>query len=154
MIKYMDKLWRRALHFGHYILDYQDGDRAPTMQRDDNDQFEILSRFLPAGVFFTDTQGHCSYVNKAWLDMSGLTEVEALASGWASAIHPDDRDAVFDDWTSTVQERELFDLEFRFQKPNGATVWLHTLSCPYRDKNGNILGYVGACFNISKRKGL
>lgn len=154
MIKYMDKLWRRALHFGHYILDYQDGDRAPTMQRDDNDQFEILSRFLPAGIFFTDTQGHCSYVNKAWLDMSGLTEVEALASGWASAIHPEDRDAVFDDWTSTVKERELFDLEFRFQKPNGSTVWLHTLSCPYRDKNGNILGYVGACFNISKRKGL
>ena len=83
----------------------------------DQNLSDILSRFLPTGIFFTDTKGRCTYVNEAWLEMSGLTNAQAQDFGWSEAIHPEDRQQVIQEWNSAVECEQSFDLEFRFQKP-------------------------------------
>lgn len=114
----------------------------------------ILSQYLPSGTFFTDTTGQCTYVNDSWLRMTGLSIEEALGSGWVAGIHPEDRNYVIQEWRSAVDDGQMFDLEFRFKRPDSSTLWIHAQSCPYRVRNGKVLGYIGSCFDISKRKEL
>lgn len=115
---------------------------------------DILSRFLPTGIFFTDTKGRCTYVNEAWLEMSGLTNAQAQDFGWSDALHPEDQQRVIQEWNSAVECEQSFDLEFRFQKPNNSVIWIHAQSCPYFDARGRAIGYIGSCFDISARKQL
>ncbi|MEP2988207.1 MAG: EAL domain-containing protein [Parasphingorhabdus sp.] len=121
---------------------------------DEQNLSDILSRFLPTGVFFTDVRGQCTYVNETWLGMSGLTVGQALGFGWSAAIHPEDQDRVMREWNSAIERKQSFDLEFRFQKPSKSVNWIHAQSCPYFDKRGQVVGYIGSCFDISKRKEL
>lgn len=122
--------------------------------QDDRNLSDILSQFLPSGIFFTDTGGKCTYVNESWLGMTGMTTVQALGFGWKTAIHPEDRNRVIQEWNSAVERKQSFDLEFRFQRPDKTIIWVHAQSCAYLDRDERVLGYIGSCFDISKRKEL
>ena len=114
--------------------------------------FETLASLSPAGIFRTDSSGNCTYVNDAWLKLSGLVEAEAFGSGWASAIHPDDRDRLFGDWIGAVEQRIGLRSEFRFQHCDGRTCWVEVISEPEIDEHGSLVGYIGVNIDITQRK--
>ena len=72
--------------------------------RDSEERFRSLSESAPIGVYYADPEGYCLYTNQRWRDITGLTFAEALGDGWAQAIHPEDREAVFNDWNRSVEE--------------------------------------------------
>ncbi len=78
----------------------------------------------PIGLFETDAHGDCVFVNERWCAFAGLTPDEALGSGWARAIHPDDRDRVASAWAEAVAEGRDTEMEFRAQRPDGSVTWL------------------------------
>ena len=43
---------------------------------------------LPVGLFLTDEDGRCLYVNQPWCELSGLTWAQARDRGWDEAVHP------------------------------------------------------------------
>jgi diguanylate cyclase (GGDEF)-like protein/PAS domain S-box-containing protein len=103
----------------------------------------------PVGVFQTDAAGECLMVNERWCEYAGLTASDARGSGWLLAIHPDDRDRVRAEWQAAVAERRDFNLEYRFQRPDGETTWLAGSSTAMIAPDGELLGYVGTVTNIS-----
>ena len=125
------------------------GDRHENSHR-----FELLSQFFPTGIFVSDANGKCTYVNDSWLEMSGLTRAQALDFGWIDAIYLEDRSSVLREWNSAAELEQLFELEFRFQKPSKAITWIHAKGRPYRDQSGKVTGYVSSCFDISEQKSL
>jgi len=154
MMKSINSLSRRLFHIISRKANLERRFFASNSYRDGREFSDILSQFLPTGVFFTDTMGQCTYVNNSWLEMSGLTIAQAMESGWLAAVHSEDRDVVVKEWHSVVEQGRPFDLEFRFQKPSNDVIWVHSQSRPYFDENGDFLGYIGSCFDISKRKKL
>ncbi len=117
-------------------------------------RFETLADISPAGIFLTDCSGGCTYVNQSWMALTGLNNAEAMGQGWTDAIHPDDRAVVWESWDDAVKQEQVFDLDFRFQKPDGESVWISALSSLYRDEYGELVGFVGLCFDISEKKAL
>lgn len=117
-------------------------------------RFKSLADISPAGIFLTDCAGNCTYVNPSWMKLTGLSALEAKDQGWTNAIHPDDRNLVWETWDEAVTKQAVFSLDFRFQKPNGDSVWTSALSSLYRDEQGNPQGYIGLSFDISKQKSL
>ncbi len=103
----------------------------------------------PVGIFQTDADGACRFVNDRWCEYAGMERVDALGAGWTGAIHPDDRDRVMAEWTAARVEGRDFELEYRFQRPDGATTWLAGSATALRNRTGGIDGYVGTVTNIT-----
>jgi diguanylate cyclase (GGDEF)-like protein/PAS domain S-box-containing protein len=104
---------------------------------------------VPAGIFETDAEGQCRFVNRRWQAYAGLSAKAALGSGWAEAIHPADRDRVFAEWEAAVAERREFGLEYRFLRPDGTIMWAAGHASPILATSGRLTGYIGTVTDVS-----
>ncbi len=120
--------------------------------RESQKLFQVLATVSPVGIFRTNAEGHCTYVNQRWCEMAGLTPEEAQGEGWAQAIHPDDRERVSEEWYQAAKEGLWFRTECRFQRPDGVVTWVFTQALAEKTKDGEIIGYVGTITDITERK--
>jgi PAS domain S-box-containing protein len=114
--------------------------------------FETLANLSPAGIFRTDTAGEVTYVNAAWLRLSGLTRAQALGPGWAAALPENDRIRVQTDWAAAVKRGESYKSEFRFMRGDGTMSWVAVVSAPDLDQDGRIIGHIGVNIDITVAK--
>lgn len=77
--------------------------RAAEALRASEQRFRTLTQQLPVGVFMTDIQGECHYVNDRWRQWVGLTADQTAGSLWLQTVHPDDREPVMQAWRQTVE---------------------------------------------------
>ena len=56
--------------------------------RESEEQFRLLTSTSPVGIFVTDPNGDCEYVNEAYEEMSGLSLAQSMGKGWLEAVHP------------------------------------------------------------------
>lgn len=104
---------------------------------------------VPAGIFETDADGRCRFVNRRWETYAGLSAERALGHGWVEAVHPADRETVVAEWQSAVLAGREFALEFRFLRPDGTTKWAAGNASPIRDGDGPVTGYIGIVTDVS-----
>ncbi len=114
--------------------------------------FKALARHAPAGIFQTDADGNCVFVNERWCAMAGLSPEEARGQGWSGALHPDDRDRVFREWYDAAKAGGEFASEYRFQTPQGRVTWLSGRATALGDDAGRISGYIGTVIDITEQK--
>jgi len=112
--------------------------------------FRLLATVAPVGIFHTDRDGHCVYVNERWKSLTGLSTEQALNEGWAEALHPDDREKVFNFWMECVRGKKPYRQEVRLLHQDGRTIWVLAQALPEIDGQGNILGYVGTITDITE----
>ncbi len=127
--------------------------RTETALREIEQRFISLAAAAPVGIFRTDTEGKCLYVNERWCQMAGLTPAEAAGFGWINAIHPRDRELVSAEWDKSVQARRTFHLEYRFFNDLKQQItWVFGQSVAERNESGEIIGYVGTITDITDRR--
>lgn len=114
--------------------------------------YEGLVAASPVGVFRTDPDGRCVYVNPMWCTIAGLTPERALGDGWIHGLHPDDRPAVFAEWQRASAERRPFRLEYRFCPAPQRQIWVLGQSAPLHDPSGAVIGHIGTITDITPRK--
>ncbi len=61
---------------------------ADTALQESEVRFRQLTALSPGGVYQTDPNGDCVYVNDAWLRMAGMSFEQAMGKGWINAVHP------------------------------------------------------------------
>jgi PAS domain S-box-containing protein len=115
-------------------------------------RYASLATAAPVGIFRTDAEGNCLYVNDRWMQIAGLSIDEALGTGWLSGLHPDDRQMIQAEWYRAAQEHRLFCLEYRFQRADGGISWVYGQAAAELDGNGAVAGYVGTITDITDRK--
>ncbi|TPQ25431.1 EAL domain-containing protein [Methylomonas koyamae] len=114
--------------------------------------FHTLSKIAPVGIFRTDRDGSCDYVNQRWCEISGLSHHQAHGDGWAAAIFIDDLERVKAEWAACIAAAKPFTLQYRFQHLDGQIRWVIGRAEPELDETGNLLGYVGTITDISEIK--
>lgn len=124
---------------------------ASSALRTSQQRYATLTEVSPVGIFHTDVQGHCLYVNQRWCEISGLSFAESEGMGWLQAIHPQDRDRILQAWFFSTENNTPFHCEYRFQRPDGFTTWVVGQAAATRS-NGQITGFVGTITDISDRK--
>ena len=127
-------------------------EEIPTPAGVGKSRYGALAGIVPVGIFQTDLEGGCVFVNQRWCDAAGLTPEQAMGSGWATALHPDDRDRVFSEWSQAAAARQNFFTTCRFRQQQGKTVWIQVEAVVDRDEQGNPVGYVGTVTDISSQK--
>jgi PAS domain S-box-containing protein len=134
--------------------DISERKRIETALQQSEARYLALLTSAPVGIFQTDRAGNCLFVNQQWMQLTGLSMTAAAGKGWASALHPEDRAHVFDEWASAVQFQREFALEYRFLTPQGQVNWVYGNAIALHDEAGNITGYLGTVNDITDRKQL
>ncbi len=164
-------LSRRDDHMAHYqtriapIWNGETVDRAVVIATDvterkqaeealilSEQRFSSLTVVAPVGIFRTDTEGNCLYVNERWCEIAGMTPEAAQGSGWIKGLHPQDRSFVMEQWAYAAQNQLPFRLEYRFQRPDKKAAWVFGQAVMESNAAGHITGYVGSITDISDRK--
>jgi PAS domain S-box-containing protein len=120
--------------------------------RASEEKLRALTELAPVGIFETDARGDCTFANRAWREMAGLSAAEAAGRGWVKGLHPDDRARVAEEWYETVRDQGSWKGEFRFLAPSGTVTWVESAALPLRDRRGDATGFIGTNVDITKRK--
>ena len=114
-------------------------------------KYKMLATVAPVGLFYTDLEGKCLYVNQKWREITGLSSDEALGDGWIKAIHEEDKNMVSSEWNKIAENESEFMLEYRF-KNNDKINWVLGQALANEDEDGKINGFVGTITDITDRK--
>ena len=66
--------------------------------RHTKDPFREMVDMMPALAWSSRPDGAAEFINRAWLEYTGLTSGEALNGGWTNALHPEDVNRVAAYW--------------------------------------------------------
>ncbi len=126
--------------------------RAVETLRESERRFRTLTSLAPVGIFLTDAEGDCLFVNERCSEMLGMTPEEAAGRGWVRALHPDDRERIVTEWNAAAQTGGDFASEYRFQTAQGKVTSVHGSAVALRGEEGEIAGYLGTVTDITERK--
>ncbi|TAF05718.1 MAG: PAS domain S-box protein [Nostocales cyanobacterium] len=132
--------------------DIHDRVAAEIALRESERKYQNMAKVSPVGLFRSDAEGDCLYVNERWCEMTGLTPEAAMGSGWVRAIHPEDREIINSEWYRSVQENSFFRAEYRFQLPDGRITWVFGQAVAEQIIDGEVITYVGTVTDITNLK--
>jgi len=115
-------------------------------------RFRSLSMSSPIGIFQTDNQSRCTYVNQRWETITGMDAEASLGSGWMSVIHPEDCQSFGTKWSAALSRGKEFSAEYRVLTPKGASRWVRCRATALHDEDEDITGYVGTMEDITEAK--
>jgi PAS domain S-box-containing protein len=108
---------------------------------------------MPALAFVTDAKGNRTFMNKGWLEYTGLSPEQAPGSGREKTIHPDDLYRVTERWRKSQTTGEPLDCEVRLRRgSDGVYRWFQTRARPLRDNRGKIVKWCAVVTDIQDRK--
>ncbi|WP_052055700.1 ATP-binding protein [Myxosarcina sp. GI1] len=116
------------------------------------ENFRVLVTQAPVGIFQTDCQGDCVFVNPRWIEITGLSLAEAKGKGWSKALHPEDREKIHHEWYEATRNGREFALEYRFKSPEGKVTWVAGRAVAIYSDRQERSGYFGTVTNITERK--
>lgn len=123
-------------------------DTTPRKVRED--QFTELADLIPTMIWKVNNEGSATYVNKTWVDFTGISFEESLGYGWGAAVHPDDRDNEFNIFMTAFEKRVPFQSKFRLRRKDGKYRWVLS--------QGNVLfnpqfsGFIGSLTDITDQE--
>ncbi len=115
-------------------------------------RYQAIAHLSPVGIFQSNIDGNCLYVNKNWCEIAGISPEEAMGYGWTRIIHPEDSSFVFEQWTQFIENPVKFCLECRMLRDDGSIIWVLVQAVIQTGEQGEVTGFVGAVVNISDRK--
>jgi len=107
---------------------------------------------IPTLAWSARPDGSAEFLNRRWLDYTGLSAEEASDWGWTAALHTEDRDRLVDFWRHLLDSGEAGEIEARLRRYDGDYRWFLFRVEPVRDNHGGILKWYGANTDIEDRK--
>ena len=107
---------------------------------------------IPTLAWSARPDGSAEFLNRRWLDDTGLSAEEASDWGWTAALHTEDRDRLVDFWRHLLDSGEAGEIEARLRRYDGDYRWFLFRVEPVRDNHGGILKWYGANTDIEDRK--
>jgi PAS domain S-box-containing protein len=132
--------------------DIQARKRAEDALRRSEARFRALAEFSPVGIFETDAQGRHVYVNGAGARVIGIPPEAFHTAGWASTLHPDDRERAIREWRAAVAAGMPLVTEARFRPPDGRTTTVKVFVDAIRGAGGGVSGYVGVMVDVTEQR--
>src|SRR5712692_7720523 len=103
------------------------------------DRLRLVIDTIPAHVWSTRPDGSVDFINRRWLETTGMAMEDALGWDWSSVVHPHDFARYVDEWHAALAAGEPTESEVRLRRPDGNYRWWLTRAVPLRDELGNIV---------------
>jgi PAS domain S-box-containing protein len=122
--------------------------------REGEERFRLIAESIDEVVWSADTVIEKNfYISPAYERVWGRPRdsLQANPRSFIEAIHPEDRERVLADFELKKTGRP-FDHEYRIMLPDGSVRWIWDRGFPVRNEAGQVVRYVGAAQDITKRK--
>ncbi len=115
-------------------------------------KFRNMAENTPVLISVGDETSNATYFNQAWTDLTGKPMEELLNYGWLNLIHPDDMARYANIYQEYFVARASFTGEFRVLNATGEYNWVLAHAVPRYTTDGDFVGYIIACTDISEHK--
>jgi PAS domain S-box-containing protein len=134
------------------VQDITERKYAEERLRESETRFKMLADSAPVLMWMNDREG-ARFVNRAYLEFLGVSgQVVVGKYNWAAFVHPEDRQRYLQAYLSAFEKHALFDEQFRFRRHDGLYRWMRSVGQPRHSSSGELLGYVGATYDITEIK--
>ena len=120
--------------------------------RESESRYRTLADSGQALIWTSGLDKKCDYLNQPWLTFTGRTLEQELGNGWTEGVHPDDLSRCIDIYTNAFNRRERFSMNYRLRRHDGECRWIRNDGTPRYDSQGNFLGYISHCLDITDQK--
>ncbi|HZE69325.1 MAG TPA: PAS domain S-box protein [Pyrinomonadaceae bacterium] len=120
--------------------------------RESEARFRAMADTAPVMIWVSGPDKLCTFFNKGWLDFTGRSLEQELGNGWAQGIHAEDFDRCFDVYKNSFDARQPFTMEYHLRRRDGEYRWVLDIGTPRFAPDGEFLGYIGSCIDITERK--
>jgi PAS domain S-box-containing protein len=124
---------------------------AEAARRSEKELLDVIEA-IPTMAFTALADGSSVWVNRRWVEYTGLSVDSTSGAGWRSAVHPDDLDGHVNKWQVSMASGEPFENEARHRSANGEYRWFLVRALPLRDESGRIRKWYGTLTDIEDRK--
>ncbi|MFZ0314195.1 MAG: PAS domain S-box protein [Candidatus Korobacteraceae bacterium] len=103
------------------------------------EQYRRLLTNLPDLTWTMDSERRLTYVSPNVEELFGFTPAEVFAGGQdfrLAQIHPDDRDALAENYQALFVEGRIFDLEYRMRRRDGRWIWVRNRALRTFEQDG------------------
>jgi PAS domain S-box-containing protein len=115
-------------------------------------RFRTLTEAIPQLVWTSAADGRCDYLSSRWEEFTGESIERQLGHGWFDSLHPDDIERAREEWARAVASGSSYDIEFRLRRADGVFRWHLARAVPFKDADGRVTNWFGACTDIEDRK--
>jgi len=125
---------------------HSDADEAMNIE----ERLRLIIDTIPTIVWRKLPDGSADFLNKHFLEYTGLSLEEGMGWGWMSAFHPDDR--LMEKWPAAMAAGKPFQTEARLRGTDAQYRWFLIRAVPLKDDRGNIVKWYGLTVDIGDLK--
>jgi PAS domain S-box-containing protein len=115
-------------------------------------QLQATLDSIPVMAWRGRVDGRTEYINKRWLDYTGVSLDQTLGSQWLALIHPDDAQRLQNAWLQTLASEKPCEAEARMRGSDGSYRWFLVRAEPVRDGAGAAVAWYGTSTDIQDLK--
>jgi PAS domain S-box-containing protein len=134
------------------LRDVTESKRDRAALREGEARFRLIANTAPVIIWMSDATKGWTYVNQAWLVLTGQSFDAALGNGWTDRIHPGDVVQCRDGYTRAFERREPFQLDFRLRRHDHELRWMVSTGTPRFHADGSFAGYIGSAIDVTEQR--
>lgn len=101
-----------------------------------------------------DKMGRITYVNEAFINISGYSKDELVGNPHNIVRHPDMDSEIFEEMWETISNKQTWNGLIKNMKKNGEHYWVQTVINPIVDPFGNIIEYISLRSDVTQMEDL
>lgn len=135
-----------------YVVDLTPLRTAERELRDRERQLELMLSAGTIGLWWGDMRtGALRWTDEYRAIMHEPPGAEPSVQSWRRRAHPDDRDAIEQEFARSLAERTVFDVEYRIVLDDGSVRWVHSTGRTEFDDDGTPLRSSGLVIDVTER---
>jgi PAS domain S-box-containing protein len=151
-IRIDDPVTGKQIATGAVMRDLRPELAAKKALADSEQLLKDITAAAPTALWMSDENGYLTYVNKTWIDWTGISLENNLGEGWLQAILPEDREKAKNKFHQDIREKSQFEVEFRIQHTDGKLHYCIASGGPQYHMGSQFSGYIGAFVDITEQK--
>jgi PAS domain S-box-containing protein len=132
--------------------DIQESKAAEEALRESEARLSALFAQASAGIVQGDLEGRFTLVNDRYCELVGRSRDELLGLCMQDITHPDDLAANMPLFAAAIGGGSAFDIEKRYVRPDGSTVWVRNSVTAVRGPDGAVESVLAVSTDITDRK--
>ena len=134
------------------IRDITERRKSELLLRESEERFRTMADSSPSMMWVTDARGRIEFLNSALRNFYGIEGEEWKGIHWAMPIHPDDLSRTTAMFVEAMIERKPIRGESRVRRADGEWRLIGTNAEPRLSPDGQYLGHIGLCADITERE--
>ncbi|RAJ31917.1 sensor histidine kinase [Pedobacter cryoconitis] len=113
--------------------------------------FITIADQIPFMVWRSDPDGRCIYVNKKWIQFTGMSYQDSLGFGFAKPMAIPENQHRRQEWWKLIKGHQPYEIKFQLKNVSGELRWVMARANAYHTGT-EFMGYIGSIIDITDQE--